>query len=146
MLLYPDNESVDSWTEEGSGDKTRRCADFADFCVHTGPLQDLKPNSQAIHQILANSTGSNTSVPSMLPHPTMPFSPPSPAVWLNSFWLLSLVIDPPCALLATLFQTMGPPVHEGYPVSHDTIPHQQGGSRKVSARPLLRALTRLIIR
>lgn len=29
MLLHPDNGSVESWTEEGSGDKMR--ADFADF-------------------------------------------------------------------------------------------------------------------
>jgi len=29
VLLHPDDGSVESWTEEGSGDKMR--ADFADF-------------------------------------------------------------------------------------------------------------------
>ena len=29
MLIHPDDGSVESWTEEGSGDKMR--ADFADF-------------------------------------------------------------------------------------------------------------------
>jgi Family of unknown function (DUF6535) len=53
------------------------------------------------------STGSNESqllIPSTLPDPSMPFSPPTYAVWVNSLWFLSLVISLTCALLATLLQ------------------------------------------
>ena len=38
VLIHPDDGSVESWTEEGSGDKMR--ADFADFeprCVTRDP-------------------------------------------------------------------------------------------------------------
>ena len=43
MLLHPDNGSVESWTEEGSGDKMR--ADFADFEPRSVPtVQTLTIN------------------------------------------------------------------------------------------------------
>ena len=71
-------------------------------------IQDLRPNPldtsiyvANIYQILANPnfTVPRTSIPSpaLLP----PFSPPRYAVWVNSLWVLSLVISLTCALLAT---------------------------------------------
>src|SRR6267378_480534 len=75
-------------------------------------VQDLKPSSQDIsafylaniYQILANSNGSQVVIPPTLPNPSIPFSPPTSAVWVNSLWFLSLVISLTCALLATLLQ------------------------------------------
>jgi Family of unknown function (DUF6535) len=77
-------------------------------------LQDLKPNSQDIsafylakmYQQSASSNGSQVLIPlaSTLPDPSIPFSPPNYAVWVNSLWFLSLVISLTCALLATLLQ------------------------------------------
>src|SRR5260221_3195871 len=75
-------------------------------------VQDLKPSSQDIsafylaniYQILADSNGSQVVIPPTLPNPSIPFSPPTSAVWVNSLWFLSLVISLTCALLATLLQ------------------------------------------
>ena len=75
-------------------------------------VQDLKPSSQDIsafylaniYQILADSNGSRMLIPPTLPNPSIPFSPPTSAVWVNSLWFLSLVISLTCALLATLLQ------------------------------------------
>ena len=75
-------------------------------------VQDLKPNSQDIsafylaniYQILADSNGSQVIIPPTLPNPSIPFSPPNSAVWVNSLWFLSLIISLTCALLATLLQ------------------------------------------
>ena len=75
-------------------------------------VQDLKPSSQDIsafylaniYQILADSNGSQGIIPPTLPDPSIPFSPPTSAVWVNSLWILSLVISLTCALLATLLQ------------------------------------------
>jgi hypothetical protein len=75
-------------------------------------VQDLKPNSQDIsafylaniYQILADSNGSQVLIPPTLPNPSITFSPPTSAVWVNSLWFLSLVISLTCALLATLLQ------------------------------------------
>ena len=75
-------------------------------------VQDLKPSSQDIsafylaniYQILADSNGSQSLIPPSLPNPSIPFSPPTSAVWVNSLWFLSLVISLTCALLATLLQ------------------------------------------
>jgi hypothetical protein len=75
-------------------------------------VQDLRPNSQDIsafyianiYQLLADSNGSHILIPSILPDPSTPFSPPKYAVWVNSLWFLSLVIGLTCALLATLLQ------------------------------------------
>ena len=55
-----------------------------------------------IYQILANPnvTVPPTSIPSPVPL-LPPFSPPRFAVWVNSLWVLSLVISLTCALLAT---------------------------------------------
>ena len=75
-------------------------------------LQDLKPSSQDIsafylaniYQILADPNGSQFLIPPTLPNPSIPFYPPTSAVWVNSLWFLSLVISLTCALLATLLQ------------------------------------------
>jgi len=75
-------------------------------------VQDLKPNSQDIsafylaniYQILADSNGSQVLIPPSLPNPSIPFSPPTSAIWVNSLWFLSLVISLTCGLLATLLQ------------------------------------------
>ncbi|KAI0301524.1 hypothetical protein B0F90DRAFT_307068 [Multifurca ochricompacta] len=75
-------------------------------------VQDLKPSSQDnsafylanIYQLLANANGSQVSIPATLVDPSIPFSPPSHAVWVNSLWFLSLAISITCALLATLLQ------------------------------------------
>jgi len=40
VLLHPDDGSVESWTEEGSGDKM--CADFADFGATVRTRQSSK--------------------------------------------------------------------------------------------------------
>ena len=48
VLIHPDDGSVESWTEEGSGDKMR--ADFADFeprCVPEISLQLARAQSTA---------------------------------------------------------------------------------------------------
>jgi Family of unknown function (DUF6535) len=71
-------------------------------------IQDLRPNPQDttafyltnIYQLLADPNISHTATPAIPP----PFSPPRYAVWVNSLWLLSLVISLTCALLATLLQ------------------------------------------
>jgi hypothetical protein len=78
----------------------------------TVSVQDLRPSSQdisafylaKIYQILADSNGSHVLIPYILPDPSIPFSPPTYAVWVNSLWFLSLVIGLTCALLATLLQ------------------------------------------
>ena len=75
-------------------------------------VQDLRPSSQDIsafylaniYQLLANSNGTHVLIPALLPDPSMPFSPPKYAVWVNSLWFLSLVISLTCALLATSLQ------------------------------------------
>ena len=75
-------------------------------------VQDLRPSSQDIsafytaniYKLLAESNGSHILIPSILPDPSTPFSPPKYAVWVNSLWFLSLVIGLTCALLATLLQ------------------------------------------
>src|SRR5579863_1964151 len=75
-------------------------------------VQDLKPNSQDIsafylakmYQLSVDSNGSQVPIPSTLSDPSIPFSPPIHAVWVNSLWFLSLVISLTCALLATLLQ------------------------------------------
>ncbi|KAI0301523.1 hypothetical protein B0F90DRAFT_1595567, partial [Multifurca ochricompacta] len=75
-------------------------------------VQDLKPSSQDnsafylanIYQLLANANGIQVSIPATLTDPSIPFSPPSHAVWVNSLWFLSLAISITCALLATLLQ------------------------------------------
>src|SRR5712691_7359938 len=72
-------------------------------------VQDLKPNSQDIsafylaniYQILADSNGSQV-IPPTLPNLSIPFSPRTSAVWVNSLWFLSLVIGLTCALLTPL--------------------------------------------
>lgn len=75
----------------------------------TVSIQDLRPNSQDtsafylenIYVLLANPNGSGAAIPSSLAAPP-PFSPPSYAIWVNSLWLLSMVISLTCALLASL--------------------------------------------
>jgi Family of unknown function (DUF6535) len=76
-------------------------------------IQDIRPSLQGTsafylaHIYQQSSTqpnGSRPSIPSSLPDPTKPFSPPTSAVWVNGFWFLSLVINLSCALLATSIQ------------------------------------------
>jgi Family of unknown function (DUF6535) len=74
-------------------------------------IQDLRPNPQdtsafylgEIYQLLADPNISRVSILSTQATPP-PFSPPSYAIWVNSLWILSLVISITCALLATLLQ------------------------------------------
>ncbi|KAI0250367.1 hypothetical protein BJV78DRAFT_1128144, partial [Lactifluus subvellereus] len=77
-------------------------------------IQDLRPNSQDnsafylanIYKLLADASTNNSHIPipSTLPHPSSPFSPPKYAIWVNSLWVLSLAISLTCGLLATLLQ------------------------------------------
>jgi len=74
-------------------------------------IQDLRPNPQDtsafylenIYQLLADTNGSRTSLPSNELKPP-PFSPPRYAIWVNSLWFSSLAISLTSALLATLLQ------------------------------------------
>jgi hypothetical protein len=74
-------------------------------------IQDLRPNPQDtsafylqnIYQLLADPNISRTSILATPAKPP-PFSPPKYAIWVNSFWFLSLVINLTCAMLATLLQ------------------------------------------
>jgi Family of unknown function (DUF6535) len=74
-------------------------------------IQDLRPNPQDISafylknilQLLADPNVSRASILATSTEPP-PFSPPKFAIWVNSLWLLSLVIGLTCALLATLLQ------------------------------------------
>jgi len=70
-------------------------------------IQDIQQNSQDISNFyLANTYQAtiNPNLSSSLPTSPPPFSPPNYAVWVNSLWLLSLVISLTCALLATFLQ------------------------------------------
>ena len=59
-----------------------------------------------IHQTLSEPILSNISdpLPATGGASPPPFSPPTYAVWVNSFWFLSIVISLTCALLATSLQ------------------------------------------
>src|SRR5712691_1920500 len=91
----------------------------------------------SIYKLLANSNGSYITAPPILPDPTTPSPLPNAAGWVNSLWFVSLTIALPCALLATILPTMGPPVHEGYPAT--TQPASTSGEG--SGRTLLRTST-----
>ena len=75
-------------------------------------IQDIRPNSQdtsafylaTISQQLAQSSGTQISIPSSLYNPAVSFTAPTWAVWVNALWFLSLAISITCALLATLLQ------------------------------------------
>ncbi|KAH9983052.1 hypothetical protein BJV74DRAFT_54354 [Russula compacta] len=75
-------------------------------------IQELQPNSQDtsayylahIYQQISQSNGSRISIPSTLSDPTVPFTPPTSAIWVNCLWLSSLVMSFICALLAMLLQ------------------------------------------
>ena len=74
----------------------------------TTSIQDIQLNPQDtsnfylanIQQALTDPNPSNISLPSSPP----PFHPPSSAIWVNSLWVLSLVINLTCAILANLLQ------------------------------------------
>jgi Family of unknown function (DUF6535) len=74
-------------------------------------VQDLRPNPQDtaafylenIYRLLADPNISRVSILASPARPP-PFSPPTYAIWVNSFWFLSLAISLTCALLATLLQ------------------------------------------
>jgi hypothetical protein len=71
-------------------------------------VQDLRPNSQDIsafcldniYQVLADPNVTRSSTPSPVAKPPS-FSPSRYAVWVNSLWFLSLVMNLSCALWAT---------------------------------------------
>ncbi|KAI0249972.1 hypothetical protein BJV78DRAFT_1394243, partial [Lactifluus subvellereus] len=75
-------------------------------------VQDLRQNSTDISasylanifQLLADRNGSHISIPFSLSPPSSDFSVPKHAVWVNTLWLLSLVISIMCALSATFVQ------------------------------------------
>ncbi|KAH9983037.1 hypothetical protein BJV74DRAFT_718542, partial [Russula compacta] len=113
MTAEQDNKMAKSWKGDADG-----------ILVFTGlfsatvaalasiSIQDLRPNSQDISafytahicQLLANANGSYVPIPSTIPDPSAPFSPPTYAIWVNSLWFLSLTMSLTCALLATLLQ------------------------------------------
>ena len=74
-------------------------------------IPDLKPNAQDtsafylenIYELFANPNSSNASIPSTLAKPPA-FSPPRYAIWVNTLWLLALLISLSGATLATLEQ------------------------------------------
>ena len=76
-------------------------------------IPSLQPSSQDasafylanVYQLLSNENGSQYSIPpSVTSLDPASFTVPASAVWVNSLWLLSLVISVTCALLATLLQ------------------------------------------
>ncbi|KAI9434060.1 hypothetical protein H4582DRAFT_2101151 [Lactarius indigo] len=70
-------------------------------------IQDIWPNPQDTSNFYLTNiyhTVSDPNISSSLPTSPPTFSPPSYAVWVNTFWFLSLVISLTCALLATLLQ------------------------------------------
>ena len=74
-------------------------------------IPDLKPTSQDtssfylenIYELFATTNSFNASIPSALAKPPV-FSPPRYAIWVNSLWLLALLISLSGATLATLEQ------------------------------------------
>ncbi|KAI9462043.1 hypothetical protein F5148DRAFT_1000677, partial [Russula earlei] len=113
MTTEHDKEMANSWKGDADG-----------ILVFTGlfsaavatlisvSVQDLRPSSQDtsdfylanIYQLLADANGSHVPFPSTLRDPSVPFAPPTYAIWVNLFWFLSLVISLTCALLATMLQ------------------------------------------
>jgi hypothetical protein len=76
-------------------------------------IPNLQPSSQDasafylanVYQLLSNENGSQVIIPSSVTSlDPSSFTVPASAVWVNSLWLLSLVISVTCALLATLLQ------------------------------------------
>ena len=75
-------------------------------------IPSLQQNSQdisayylaQIYKQTSQLNGSNVSIPSSLPDPAIPFTPPASAVWVSGLWFLSLVISLTCAVLSTLLQ------------------------------------------
>ena len=73
--------------------------------------QNMQPDPQEkptfylenIYQVLADPNRTHVSTIPTHSDPTS-FSPPKSAVWVNSLWLLSLLINLSCALLALLLQ------------------------------------------
>lgn len=53
--------------------------------------------------MFANASGVQIDLPYMPPDPAE-FAPSGPAVWVNSFWFLSLVLSLSCILLASSLQ------------------------------------------
>jgi hypothetical protein len=53
--------------------------------------------------MFANASGVQIDIPYMPPDPAE-FSPSRPAVWVNSFWFLSLALSLSCILLASSLQ------------------------------------------
>ena len=71
-------------------------------------IPDLKPNSQDtsafyLENIYHLSGNPNVSHPSILSKPPA-FSPPTYAIWVNSLWLLSLVVSLSGAMMATIIR------------------------------------------
>jgi hypothetical protein len=76
-------------------------------------IPNLQPSSQDasafylanVYQLLSKENGSQVIIPSSVTSlDPASFTVPASAVWVNSLWLLSLVISVTCALLATLLQ------------------------------------------
>ncbi len=74
-------------------------------------IQDLRPNPQEtsafylekMYKLQADPNTSHPSIPSTTADPRS-FSPPIYAIWVNSLWILSLVINLSCALLVISLQ------------------------------------------
>ncbi|KAH9013317.1 hypothetical protein EDB85DRAFT_2158312 [Lactarius pseudohatsudake] len=98
-------------------------------------IQDIRPNSQVdsnfylsnIYQLLADPSRANISLPSSPP----PFSPPNYAIWVNSFWILSLIPQDRSATLPSTQASANPRIF-------------CGGGPKVSSSVAFDALSMLL--
>ncbi|KAH9983039.1 hypothetical protein BJV74DRAFT_54068 [Russula compacta] len=113
MTAEYDNKMAKSWKGDADGILVfTGLFSAAVAALASVSVQDLRPNSQDIsafytahiYQLLANANGSYVPIPSTIPDPSAPFSPPTYAIWVNSLWFLSLTMSLTCALLATLLQ------------------------------------------
>ncbi|KAH9030765.1 hypothetical protein EDB85DRAFT_1402991 [Lactarius pseudohatsudake] len=105
-----DKEQTDSWKAGADGILVFTglfAAALATFVIdsYKSLLPDTGSNTVAILAQISQqlSNGSQTSAQAYVA-PSSPFQPSTSAVWVNTLWILSLVISLFCALLATLQQ------------------------------------------
>ncbi|KAI0271105.1 hypothetical protein BGY98DRAFT_215742 [Russula aff. rugulosa BPL654] len=97
-VIEEDSKMVESW----KGDADGMLVFTGLFSAATATLlsvsiSDIRPNLQNTSQPSnPSSTGSSNQ--------TVPFSPPTLSVWVNTLWFLSLSMSLTCAMLATMLQ------------------------------------------